>query len=217
MLSEKHWKIGEFAKQIGKHKNTVDGWFRTLEEERKLHYVSRISTNEKVYDELDFSIAQYIIKQRSSGWSLDAIFDSLPDSFDLRPFPLDYEPERSVQVVDVDKIRASILNEMKVTFEQLSAAQMAVQMKEFQKMLPSPEDARVERFNTVIAQRRVQRTLEREAMDLWSSQPPERRMRRTGWFRRKEEDLAERDRFVRDYVDDRFEERLKQEFGIEDE
>lgn len=217
ILSEKHWKIGEFAKEIGKHKNTIDGWFRALEEERKLHYVSRLSNNEKVYDELDFNIAQYIIKQRTSGWSLDAIFDSLPEVFDLRPFPLEYEAhEKSVQVVDVDKIRATIMNEMKATFEQISATQMAVQMKEFQRMLPSPAEARLERFNAVMAQRKVQRVLEREALDLWASEPPERRMKRIGFFKRQQEDTDERDRFVNDYVDSRFETRLKEEFGLDD-
>lgn len=63
-----------------------------------------------------------------------------------------------------------------------------------------------------MAQWKVQRTLEREG----GKQPPESRMRRTGWFRKPQEETDERERFIRDYVDDKFEERLKQEFGIED-
>lgn len=213
MLEHRHWKISDFAKLVGKHNNTVDGWFRVLEEERKLHYVNRIN-GEKVYDDLDLEIANYIKEKRNDKWSLDGIFDSLPRQFSLRPFPLDFEEEKSVQVVDVDKIRATIMQEMKTTFEQLAAAQMEKQMSNFQKMLPSPEERRIERFEQIMAERKVTRQLEDEALSMWATKPEEERFVKVGWFRR-EEDKEKRDRFIRDYIDEHFEERMKEEFGLD--
>lgn len=61
----KYCKISAFSKQIGKHNNTIDEWFRELEGECKLHYISRVN-EEKVYDELDLSIAKFIVKRREN-------------------------------------------------------------------------------------------------------------------------------------------------------
>lgn len=213
-MTDKYWKISDFAKRLDKHTNTVDGWFRNLENERRLHYILRVN-DEKVYDELDLEIAQFIIKQRNNKWSLNAIFDSLSDHFSLRPFPDDFEGEtKSVQVVDIDKIRATIMNELKTTFDQVAAEQMKQQMQEFQKMLPSPEDKRLDRFNEMMAERKINRILEEEAISLWSEKPEEERMKKVGLFR-KEEDRNKREAFIRDYLDEHFEAYMKQEFDIE--
>lgn len=209
-----HWKISDFAKLLGKHNNTVDGWFRTLEEDRQLHYINRIN-DEKVYDELDLEIARFILDRRNEKWSLDAIYDSLPDRFSLRPFPLEFErDEKPVKVVDIDKIRATILAEMKSTFEQISVTQMEKQMQDFQRMLPSPNQQRLDRFNTLMAERRVARKLEDEALSIWATKPDEERLIKVGWFR-KEEDKDKRDSFIRAYIDEHFEEQMKKEFGLD--
>ncbi|MEC0078518.1 hypothetical protein P4H62_00625, partial [Paenibacillus alvei] len=80
--------------------------------------------------------------------------------------------------------------------------------------LPGPTEQRAERVTEHLTRRRIERRLEREALELWAAKPESERMRRTGLFRR-EEDAAARDRFVRDYVDEHYEKRLRQEFGLE--
>lgn len=181
----KHWKISDFAKKLGKHNNTIDGWFRDLEIERRLHYVSRVN-GEKVYDELDFKIAKFIIKCRDHKWSLDAIYDDLSNHFELRPFPETFEPEtKEVQVVDIDKVKSTLMNEMKTTFMELAATQVQEQMKEMQNLLPSREEERLDRINAIMAERKVTRMLEEEAIDLWEKKPEEERIIKIGWFRKK--------------------------------
>src|SRR5699024_7097121 len=139
----KYWKIGDFSKMLGKHNNTVDGWFRELENERKLHYISRVN-DEKVYDELDLKIAEFIVKRRESKWSLNAIFDDIPNHFNLRPFPKEYEEQqKTTQIVDFEKMRATLKNEMKEVFNELSVAQIKEQRKEIEKLLPSREQERI--------------------------------------------------------------------------
>ena len=209
----KYWKIGDFSKLLGKHNNTVDGWFRELEIERKLHYVSRVN-DEKVYDELDLKIAEFIVKRRGDKWSLNAIFDDLPNHFSLRPFPKEYEKQqKTTQIVDYEKMRATLKNEMKEVFNELLVAQMREQRKEIERLLPSREQERMNRINAIMAERKITRILEDEALELWSAKPESERKIKVGWFR-KEEDIDKRNRFIKKYIDEYFEERFKKEFGI---
>jgi|SRR5699024_5613147 len=209
----KYWKIGDFSKVLRKHNNTVDGWFRELEIERKLHYVSRVN-NEKVYDELDLKIAEFIVKRREDKWSLNAIFDELPNHFSLRPFPKEYEEQqKTTQIVDFEKMRATLRNEMKEAFNELSVAQMREHRKEIERLLPSREQERMDRINAIMAERKIIRVLEDEAQELWSEKPEGERKIKVGWFR-KEEDIDKRNRFIKKYIDEHFEECLKKEFDI---
>jgi len=208
-----YWKISDFAKKLNKHNNTIDGWFRELELERMLHYVSRVN-GEKVYDELDLKIAQFIIKRRNNKWSLNAIFDDLPNHFSLRPFPEGLESEpKEVQVVDIDKMRAALMSEMKETFSEFAATQVQEQVEKMQKSLPSREQERADRVDAIMAERKVTRMLEEQAISLWNEKPESEKTKRVGWFR-KEEDKDKRELFIKNYVDDHFEEALKREFGL---
>lgn len=83
------------------------------------------------------------------------------------------------------------------------------------KQLISPEKQRSERFERIMAEHKVKRLLEKEAMNLWKGKPPEERIKKVGWFRT-EEDRDKRDSFIKDYVDERFETYLRQEFNLED-
>lgn len=209
----KYWKIGDFSKMLGKHNNTVDGWFRELENERKLHYISRVN-DEKVYDELDLKIAEFIVKRRESKWSLNAIFDDIPNHFNLRPFPKEYEEQqKTTQIVDFEKMRATLKNEMKEVFNELSVAQIKEQRKEIEKLLPSREQERIDRINDIMAERKVTRILENEALEIWNEKPESKRKRKVGWFRKKE-DIDKRNRFIKKYIDEHFEDCLKKEFDI---
>lgn len=210
-MENQYWKIGDFSAKLGKHKNTVDGWFRSLEEERNLHYVTRIN-GEKVYDQLDLEIAEFILLKRNAKWSLEGIFDALPNHFNLREFPNDFQPP-TVQVVDVDQIRATITAEIKASFEQLVAVQAESQLLNLQKLLPSAEQQRLDRFNDLIAQRKVSRSLEEEALSIWETKPVEERFTKVGWFR-KIEDKDKRNRFIVEYIDAHFEQRMKEEFDL---
>lgn len=110
--------------------------------------------------------------QLSFTWSLNAIFDDISNHFDLRPFPDDFENEsKSVQVVDIDKIKSTLMNEMKATFNELSITQMQEQEKGIQNPLPSRKQERLDRINAIMAERKITRLLEDEAITLWNGKP----------------------------------------------
>lgn len=79
--------------------------------------------------------------------------------------------------------------------------------------LDSPEKKKEERFYQILAEHKVNKELEKEAINLWLEKPEEERLRKIGFFR-KSEDIAKRDDFIKDYVEEHFEEYLKLELDI---
>ncbi|MGM0867387.1 MAG: MerR family transcriptional regulator [Bacillota bacterium] len=209
---ESFWRISDFAKKVEKHPNTVDGWFKQLEE-RHIHYVNRTENGEKLYDALDFSIAQFIKQQREKKWALDAIFDSLSLQFELRSSP-DEETSMSATYgaygVDLEQYKAEILSAAK----EIAASQVHEIKQQYETImnkLPEPkskEEERSERMESIIIRRRVETSLREEAVVQWNQKPEEERVKRVGFFR-KEEDWGKREEFIHQYINERFEERIK--------
>lgn len=81
------------------------------------------------------------------------------------------------------------------------------------KRLASPEEKRSERFNQIMVEHKVKRLLEKKAIELWDKEPEKERFIRVGWFR-KVEDKDKKELFIKDYIDEHFEECLKKEFNI---
>ncbi|KAA9021557.1 MerR family transcriptional regulator [Niallia endozanthoxylica] len=222
-----YWKISNFVEEIKQtlqeeklHINTVTGWFKKLEEE-EIHYISRTAeTDEKVYDELDLQIAVFIKKKRNQKWSLSAIFNEIKSEFELRSFPVEDEETTNVaHIKDIDFLNSKHLKELKGAFEEVAASQlgeMKSQYEEILSKLPNPrskEEEREERFKEMIARRRVEYQLEKEALIMWSTKPEEERLKKVGLFR-KEENHEERNRFIKDHIDKNFEVRLRNELGL---
>ena len=67
----------------------------------------------------------------------------------------------------------------------------------------------------MVARRRVEFQLEREAQMIWATKPEEERMEKIGWFK-KVEKQEERDLFIKEYINNNFENRLRNELGLTD-
>ena len=65
----------------------------------------------------------------------------------------------------------------------------------------------------MVARRRVEYQLEREAQMIWATKPEEERMEKVGWFK-KVEKQEERDLFIKEYIDKNFENKLRNELGL---
>lgn len=220
-----YWKISDFAKVVGKHQNTIDGWFKQLEE-LKIHSVNRNETGDKIYTSLDLQIAKYIVEKRKEKWALEFIFQELPKMFELRPVE-----ERESTSVPQTIVRQEFetvakelfkvqMNEMRKYIEEVATAQASELKEQYDsliKQLPKPktlQEERQERINEMITRRRIESVLEREALHLWSTKPDNERKIKIGLFR-KEEDRDKRDLFVKEYVNEHFASRIKDEYRIE--
>lgn len=222
-----YWKISDFAKEVGKHQNTVDGWFKQLEE-KKIHWVNRSEYGEKVYNTLDMKIAKYIKEKREDKWALDAIFHELTNHFELRPVP--EETTSELQTLDLKVFRnemesvfanqiANQISEIEKSIQESAAAQMDEMKKYYESMikqLPQPksvQEERQERVTEMVTRLRIERQLEKEALNMWSKKPKNERMLRVGLFLK--EDRDKRDEFVKDYIAEHYESKLKKEFDLE--
>lgn len=129
------------------------------------------------------------------------------------PAPRDMEEEQRLQREIVEEVK--VLHEDQKKLELLHYEELKRQNEEIQKLIPpspDPEKERIERTNEYLTIRRINLALEKEAHILWSQKPEQERIRRIGMFK-KEENTDKRDRFIKTYIDDYFEERLRSEFA----
>lgn len=214
MSEQKFWLLQEFSKLVDVHFTTLNDWSNLVEREG-VHYINRASgTNRKVYDEWDLKIFRFIKSKREENWSLNAIMEILPNEFELRPFPEEFQDQK--EIVTVDQLKKEFLRLMDQTLDNFKS-QLIDQMDVIKESLPKPvdpEEARAQRVNQMITEFRIRNKLELEALDAWSKLPDSERFKKTGLFR-KEENSLKRERFVKEYISKYFEEQLKREFGIQ--
>lgn len=204
------WKLSEFSSKVGVHYNTIDRWFKQLEEER-IHYVNRVSGT-KVYDQLDLEIAEYIGRKRKNDWGLQGIFDMLPQEIEVRPFPLDFNGPTANPMIDLERLKTSLLQELIETTKHTVEEQWNLQLKQLLSVLPKPEEERAKRLNELLAHRKVERKLRKEALTQWETKPDSERLKKAGFFR-KEEDAIARERFILDYLDEHYENEIRKEYN----
>ncbi len=222
---EKAWRITEFSKLVGRHHNTVYNWFNTLEE-KGLHGTLRTNnTNEKLYNSLDLDIALFIKQKRDEKWSLDAIIELLPHQFELRPVsPENQTSELSAQL-NIHEAAATI---EKIVEQKLELHLQSIEMEYREKLeeavrsaLPEPEDPetlkerqRQERLDNMIIQHRARTELRKQAEKEWNSLPEDTRIKKVGWFK-KEEDLARKQLFIENYINENMIEYIQNTMNIE--
>jgi len=222
---EKAWRITEFSKLVGRHHNTVYNWFNILEE-KGLHGTLRTNnTNEKLYNTLDLEIALFIKLKRDEKWSLDAIIELLPHQFELRPVSPENQTSEVSTQLNMQEAAATIekIVEQKIQMH-LQNIELEYQGKfeeAIRAVLPEPEDPeklkerqRQERLDNIIIQHRARTELRKQAENEWNTQPEETRIKKVGWFK-KEEDLARKQLFIENYIDENMIEYMKNVMKIE--
>ncbi|BCC09416.1 MULTISPECIES: terminase gpP N-terminus-related DNA-binding protein [Bacillus cereus group] len=222
---EKAWRITEFSKLVGRHHNTVYNWFNTLEE-KGLHGTLRTNnTNEKLYNSLDLDIALFIKQKRDEKWSLDAIIELLPHQFELRPVSPENQTSEVSAQLNIHEAAATIekIVEQKL---QMHLHNIEIEYREkfedaVRSALPEPEDPetlkerqRQERLDNIIIQHRARTELRKQAEKEWNALPEETRVKKVGWFK-KEEDLARKQLFIENYIDENMIEYIQNTMRIE--
>lgn len=131
----------------------------------------------------------------------------------MLPAPRDIEEEKRQQREIVDEVK--VLHEKQKKLEQQHYEELKRQNEEIQKLIPPMPDLdkeRSERTNEYLTIRRINLALEREANEHWSQKPEHERIRKIGLFK-KEENIEVRNQFIKSYMDEYFEERLRLEFA----
>lgn len=209
---ERFWKIGKFAKKLDKHQNTIDNWFKLLEEKR-IHFVNRIG-KEKVYDEVDLKVAEFIKHRRDRGWAMEAILYELPMQVTVRDTPTTEE------LMAEDKRFEELELKLKNYIEQLSRNLIETQQKQ-QLLLEEEtrklrEEERAERVNIRLTEITIEHQLRKEAEQKWNELPDEEKYIKGSFIQKmiqgKQIDLEKKQSFINDYIQTRIAQRLKEEF-----
>ncbi|MER2005885.1 MAG: hypothetical protein ABS939_00415 [Psychrobacillus sp.] len=210
------WRIAEFGEKVNAkfqqkhglndkvHHNTIDKWFKELEEAR-VHYVQRIA-DKKVYSELDFNIALYIMDRRLEKWNLEAIYNVVGEVLEVRPFPEQFEFQAPV----LNEQHLMNLLEAKMTeYKEVIKREVKLEMtKEIQLSLPkvkTDDELRMEKKEMMLNWAKTQLALKSKAIKAWELLEDSARFKRVGLFR-KEEDLLKREKFIDDYIEKHLEE-----------
>ncbi|OAB28466.1 hypothetical protein [Paenibacillus macquariensis] len=215
---KKFWQLTEFARLLDGHYTTVNQWFNTLEK-KNIHFVSRAADETRVYDELDLSVGRYIKEKRTAGWSLNGIYDKLPDEFDLRPFPEGFTGKQNELSVELlDSMKRLFQSELIDILDQRDLERENNNIK--QKLMLEENNLRIrleERQQNItdrITDHRINSSLKLEALDEWIKLPLSDRSIKIGLFR-KEEDHLKREKFIIQYVKDHYADRLSKELGAD--
>lgn len=197
------WKLGAFTDEVNKaflsatsieadyKTNTINNYFKDLEE-KGIHIVQKIN-DVRVFDADDLKLAVFILMKRSKElnqqktWGLKQIYDEIERSPEL--------PNRkpSIEEQSKDNLKELVLELQRTftkTLEESSKAQMLI----------STVDKNVEKkvTNAVLAYMEQQNKMKTEARAEWEKLPKEQRY--TG-FIFKQERIAERERFIDEYVE----------------
>lgn len=131
----------------------------------------------------------------------------------MLPAPRDIEEEKRQQREIVDEVK--VLHEKQKKLEQQHYEELKRQNEEIQKLIPPMPDfdkERSERTNEYLTIRKINLALEKEAFEHWSCKPEHERFRKIGLFK-KEENMEVRNHFIKSYIDEYFEDRLRLEFA----
>lgn len=131
----------------------------------------------------------------------------------MLPAPRDIDEEKRQQREIVDEVK--VLHDKQKKLEQQHYEELKRQNEEIQKLIPPMPDfdkERSERTNEYLTIRRINLALEKEAYEQWSRKPEHERIRKIGLFK-KEENIEVRNHFIKSYIDEYFEDRLRLEFA----
>lgn len=203
----------QVAESLGIGKSTLNKYSRSLEEEGYSFF--KDDSDRRAYLERDLVALRELKVILSKNMDYDSAIKSISikhsrDVSNLQvaiPATLDFDRyveqhEQLIKIVLEQNQKIDRLTD--VIFQNEASASLS---------LPSPEQQRNDRINDRLTERRIERKLEVEALELWMAKPEAERMRRAGILR-KEEDVTKRERFIRNYIDEYFEERIREAYGL---
>jgi hypothetical protein len=161
----------------------------------------------RVFFERDITALRMMKDLLDKKHPMDYVVEQISSKYKAMTAPVivgDGDASVKAPVIDnafISVIRASLMEELKS--EVAATVATAIQ------------DSRQRRITDRITERRIEMRLEEEALKLWAEQPATERFRKKGWFS-KEEDSDKKGLFIRNYIQEHLEERLKEAYGVDE-
>ncbi|MEN1990225.1 hypothetical protein [Paenibacillus hubeiensis] len=221
-MAEDFWQLSDFADKLGIHFTTANTYFKNLEK-IGAHYVNRSESGHKIYDNLDLQVGLKILELKEQNWKIKGIYALFKDNppFEMRPFPEDFSSTEEVSnEIILAELKTSFKKEIEVLLEQ--QAELIRKERDQERLLLEERSsadraaARQQDITDRITANRVRLALEIEALEEWSKLDPSERMIKAGLFR-KVEDISKRDLFVKKFVAEKIDEKLRTELELNNE
>lgn len=202
------YSLVEVAERLGRARTTLADWSRQFRE-----FLPTVGAGRSMrYTEEAVEIFGLISKMKDANEPPESIREQLrgvvseiiipmTDDDEGKPYLMQLAGEidqlkRAVVMLktDNDGLRRELLegrNQLAVSFEQVI------------------RDDRSRRVDERLMERRIEKQLRDEALDLWVAKPETERLKKVGLFR-KEENVDMRDRFVREYIHEHYEQRIRE-------
>ncbi|MBU9721341.1 MULTISPECIES: hypothetical protein [Bacillaceae] len=195
--------VSKVANNVGVHANTLNNWFNSLSQ-RNIHHLNTKKVgarNTKVYDSLDLKIAIHINRlSAEENIPLDDIFDNLHMFFDLRRIGVD-QNEEGLLMMDIPSEQGFTDTEI---WEKV-ADELEKYKQEIHELIRSTymeidKEGRIKELRDL---HHIIIALEVKALNTWQ----ENNKVKYKWMKIfKKDNSLERDKFVKNYVNDNFSE-----------
>jgi hypothetical protein len=222
LTNQKHWTLGkaaEFLQEQGMDipVTTLRGWFNELHK-HKIHTLSRNERKDRVLNERDLKIAEFIFeakKQYGNQITMKTIGEQIAGKFEVYYNNDEDDDKFQLEVFEENRLKEFINAAIQERVEALRVELTKEYHEMYQQQLalmPSQESLKEERlietktaaYNLWTTEKKVRQALEQEAVEEWNKNPV-----KTG-FLIKKEDLLRKSEFIKQYVDERIADRVKQ-------
>lgn len=178
----------------------------------------KIQQNGWLYDDvrrwLNGEVTTKVLEDHQVKTNLEKKFDQVSEKQDETAQKLDQLIETFgafAQLMTQKETAASLQNEQILKFLESPNARLLLEGDN--KTLEAKKvEERENRWNTMILEKRIENKLEDEAEELWNQKPESERFNKTLFGLIKTEREGEKSRFIRRYIRDNFESKLKEEF-----
>lgn len=220
----KAYTVNEVSRILEVPAGTIRQWEKSLE---GILHIPRDDRGSRYYTDFEINTLNNIKSMRDKGLSFDVIKDVLNKSESVPSVPISSVPVMSQsEAIQTIQNLQNVIQGMSERMESIIAESVRKEVSKLSegliegvtKQLPPPRDPlseRHERVTDMITRRKVENQLENEALDLWLKKPESERLKKLGLFR-KEEDRDKKGLFIKNYIDQHFEDRLMKEYGLYD-
>lgn len=210
--TEKAYWTNEVAEMVGVSDSTIRKW--CIELEKNGYQFMKGANDSRAYTEQDiFAIRKFQTLLKENKLTKESAAVLITEQFKQK----ENEGTPPVQVDNgVSPIRLLVAQIKSVEDRFAEMAETIEQQDRLLKVLSQQKDPieeRQQRITDMITQRRIESELKAEAEQIWNDKPEAERMKKIGWFK-KDVDRDKRERFVRDYIDQNYAERLRKEYEV---
>lgn len=214
---DKTFTTQQVAENLGVGRSTLNKYCRSLEDEGYSFY--KDDSNYRAYTEHDVMALRELKEILNKNLDYDSAIKTISIKYRRNINGINIATLATTEESRFETRYIELFDYIKRQDEKIDLLiqvnrQMAEKMDTQMQLAATTQENRQTKITDWITQRRIESELEEEALSLWAAKPVVERLKKSGWFR-KEEDIDRRDRFVRQYVNGRFEGRLKEEYDLE--